>query len=348
MAATNQWGAAGANGVILITTKTGGAGIGPNKKKVDRARLKNNVYEGKESEVSTGKSPFLEAMESSANTEEAYETYLTLREMNKKDINFYLDAFSYFKKKNKKTAARIISNLWEENQNSGQVLRLVATAFLSLGIADYVFKANEEIIERTPADVNAHLNRALALKELGQSQKALNEFLAMTKGDTYFSMDASSISKTLNREIRNLVFMDRSQLNTTTLDAKYLNNIKFKVRLVFEWNHPGAEFELQFVNPQKRFFNWKHTNTENRERLEDEIKKNYRVEEFEFNGNEVAGKWIINAKALQDFPKESGIPLVIKCTIYQDFGYPSQRSEDVVVHFTKNNEKKNIKTLTVN
>ncbi len=347
LAATNQWGADGANGVILITTKTAGTGIGPNKKKVDRARLKNNVYEGKESEVSTDASPFLKALESSAKTEEAYDTYLTLREMNRKDINFYLDAFSYFKTKNQKKASRIISNLWEENPENLELLKLVAMAFSSLDDFDSAMKVNEELIERVPTDVNAHLSRAIAMKGLGESQNALNELLTMATGDTYFSMDASGISKTLNREIRNLVFMDRRQLNTTTLDAKYLNNIKYKVRLIFEWNHPGAEFELQFVNPQKRFFNWKHTNTENRQRLEDEIKRNYRVEEFEFNGNEVTGKWIINARALQDFPKESGIPFVIKCTIYQDFGYPTQHSEDILVNFTKNNEKKNIKTLMV-
>ncbi len=160
-------------------------------------------------------------------------------------------------------------------------------------------------------------------------------------------MNAVGISKTLDREIKNLIFKHNGELNTSNIDTKYLNNLKYKVRLVFEWNQPGAEFELQFVNPQKRFFNWAHTNSEIRERIEDEIKNNYRIEEYEFYGD-VAGEWIINAKYLGEIKKGNEIPLVLKCTIFKDFGYPSQAKEEVLVHFSNTDEKKNIKTLSIN
>jgi uncharacterized protein YfaP (DUF2135 family) len=115
---------------------------------------------------------------------------------------------------------------------------------------------------------------------------------------------------------------------------------------VFEWNHPGAEFELQFVNPQNRFFNWKHTNGELGERMQNEIQHNYRVEEFEFSGD-VQGKWVFNAESLEDFSSKTNVPLILKCSIYTNFGYVDQRKEQVLVHFTKAGEKRMIKTLVV-
>ena len=81
--------------------------------------------------------------------------------------------------------------------------------------------------------------------------------------------------------------------------------------------------------------------------MQDEIQKNYRLVEFEFYG-EVAGQWVLNAKSLGDFSKHENGPLAIKCSLYTDFGYPTQKKEEILVYFTKPNEKKNIKTLIVN
>ncbi len=198
-----------------------------------------------------------------------------------------------------------------------------------------------------PSDVNAYFNRAKAKSELGRHQEALNELLALERGNTYFSVNASGISKTLKREIKNLISRHKSKLNLANVDAEYLNNVRYKVRLVFEWNVSGAEFELQFVNPQNRYFNWEHTNTALRARIEDELKNNYRVEEYEFYGD-VAGEWVINAKYLGDKMKSGQVPLVLKATIYEDFGYPTQTKEVILVHFSQANEKKNLKKLMVN
>jgi tetratricopeptide (TPR) repeat protein len=243
-------------------------------------------------------------------------------------------------------AGKIISNLLEWNTGEVEVLSIVATAFSTLGDYKNVVLVNEEIIKLSPSDVNAYFNRAIAKSELGDYQEALNELLALAHGNTYFSANASGIYKTLKREIKNLISKHKSKLNLTNVDPEYLNNVKYKVRLVFEWNLSGADFELQFVNPQKRYFNWEHTNTALATRIEDEIKNNYRVEEYEFYGD-VAGEWVVNAKYLGENKSAEKTPLVLKTTIYQDFGYPTQTREDILVHFSQADEKKNLKKLLV-
>lgn len=349
LAATNQWGSEGVNGVILITTKTASGGTGGKKssKVVDRARLKNNIYEESEEWNGENNSPILKAFTSTTTIEEAYDTYLTLRNYNSEDPTFYLDAFSYFQNRDKKLASRIISNLWESNPESIEVLRTVAMALATVDDYDSEIKVNQQLLSNFPNEVNAHLNNALALVESGGPQKGLDALIAIETGTKNASLSTSGISKTLNREIKNLLYRHAGKVNISNVDSKYHGNIKYKARLVFEWNRPGAEFELQFVNPQNRFFKWRHTTNDLGERIRSEIQNNYRIEEFEFAGD-VLGKWVFNAQSLEDFSDKSMVPLLLKCTIYTDFGYPNQQKEEILLHFSKNGEKRMIKTLVVN
>jgi uncharacterized protein YfaP (DUF2135 family) len=123
--------------------------------------------------------------------------------------------------------------------------------------------------------------------------------------------------------------------------------VKYNVRLVFEWNDPEAEFNLQFVNPQKRFFNWEHNRMTSAERIKDEILNGYTSEEFEFYGEGVQGKWILNATYLDNIDATNREPLVLKCTLYQNFGYPDQSVEEIVVHFNTPDETKQLRALLV-
>ncbi len=347
LAATNAYGSEGANGVILITTKTAVDGNkNKTKQKKDLALLQNNVYNQEESRLVAQTISGLEALKKSDSVEEAFKSYLVLRGNKKRSPLFYLEVFDYFKDKDPRIAKKVISNILEDDPKNLESIKMVALALATVGDFKNVIHLNEEIIKRSPNDVNAYFNKAVAKLELGQTQGALNELMALSIGNTYFSVNGSSISKTLDREIKNLIHKHRNKLDLSNFDSKYLNNLKYKVRLVFEWNRPGAEFELQFVNPQNRFFNWEHTNMAIKTRLEDEIKNNYRIEEYEFYGD-VAGKWVINAKYLGDTIVDNEAPLALKCTVFKDFGYASQSKEEVLVHFSREGEKKSIKILEV-
>ncbi|MFS4447206.1 TonB-dependent receptor plug domain-containing protein [Maribacter sp. 2307UL18-2] len=347
LAATNAWGSEGRGGVILITTKTAVFTNQKTGKPIDRALLKNNVYKESQEEDGVQTSPTVRALMASDSPQDAYNTYLALKDLNGSNSTFYLDAFQYFRTKDTQLAQRVISNLLEHSRDNLETLRTVAKALSAIGDPQNVVRINEEIIQLAPSDVNAYFNRAKAKIELGHYQETLNELLALERGDKYFSVNASPITKTLKREIKNLIARHRSKLNLSNVESEFLNNIKYKVRLVFEWNIPGAEFELQFVNPQKRYFNWEHTNSALAARITDELKNNYRLEEYEFYGD-MTGEWVINAKYLGEKKDVEKIPFVLKTTVYKNFGLPNQIQEEIVVHFSEPNEKKNVRKLVVN
>ena len=149
---------------------------------VDQARLKNNVYEGDEDELAHQKSAILKSLESAESVEDAYNTYLGLREFNGNNPIFFLDAFSYFKDRDKEKAVRVVSNLWEKGSKNVELLKLVSMAFAEIGDYENVIRVNEHSLDIVPGDVNAYLNRAMAMKASGHYQEALDEFIALLNG----------------------------------------------------------------------------------------------------------------------------------------------------------------------
>ena len=103
--------------------------------------------------------------------------------------------------------------------------------------------------------------------------------------------------------------------------AKYAD---FKgTRLLFEWNDSEAEFELQFVNPEKHYYTWKHTYEANATRIMNEKLNGYSSEEFLVDGS-LAGKWQVNVNYKGNKKLE---PTYLKVTTYFNYGKTSQRKE---------------------
>jgi len=262
-------------------------------------------------------------------------------------MDFFFDAFDYFKAVDTQKAAVITSSILELFPKDIKTLKAVALALSELGRFEEVIRINEEIKEINQNHVQAYLDIAVAKKNLGAHQEALQKFLALQGNSVPPSLNVSSIAKTVNRELKNLIFQRRAELNTINVPATYLNNIKYNVRLVFEWNDPEAEFNLQFVNPQKRYFNWEHNSTDTAERMKDEILNGYSSEEFEFYGEGVQGQWMLNATYINHIDITNQVPFVLKCTLYQNFGYPSQSVKEIVTTFNTPNETKQIATILV-
>lgn len=345
MAATTKYGTLGANGVILITTKSSKAPI-TNGEKQDMARLKNNIYEEDTDLEEATFTPVYKSLLKSTSPKEAYENYIALRNFNGSSIQFYMDAFNYFKRDNPELAIRVISNVVELFPEDIAKLKSASFALSSIGAFKEVVQINERIISVDPKMVQSYLDIALALRDQGKWQPALDRLLALDKGTTSYTLNKEVITKTLDREIRNILFLHKNELNTTNVDPKYLNNLKYNVRLVFEWNTPRADFELQFVNPQNRFFKWEHSTLSNPERIEDEISNGYSSEEFEFYGD-VKGKWVFNATFLGRSGNNKKESFILKCSIYENFGAPDQTKREVLVNFTEPLQKLNIATLQV-
>ncbi len=86
----------------------------------------------------------------------------------------------------------------------------------------------------------------------------------------------------------------------------------------FEWNNGDAEFQLQFVNPENRFYEWDHTYDANFEQILKEKKEGFSSAQFVIDEN-LPGKWLVNIRYQGN---KSYDPTYIKSTVYLHYGTP--------------------------
>jgi len=115
---------------------------------------------------------------------------------------------------------------------------------------------------------------------------------------------------------------------------------------VYEGNDLDAEFDLNIINPQNRFFTWSHTRAENSQRIAQQKEIGYGEEEFYLTSSDV-GEWIFNMKYYGTNAKEK-LPTYIKITVYKNFGSPEQTKKISVVRLEKTNIEETVSKLVVN
>ncbi|TXN35888.1 TonB-dependent receptor plug domain-containing protein [Flagellimonas hymeniacidonis] len=347
LAATNRYGSMGANGVLLITTKTATVD-GPRGKKKDLALLTNNVYDGKlKVNNKTLVTPYLKELKKGKNLQEAYDIYLKQRETYWNDPTYLLDVYSFFQNSNKQIANRILSNVLEKPSVPYEELRGMYLKSLEHGSTELMVLSANKMIEAYPNKVQPYFDMAVANKNQGNYQEALDIFTAIANGTANPKLNFSGLEKVVGAEIRNLVNKQKNTLDIKKVEQKYKNNLTYNARLLLDWNNPDAEFIVQFVNPQKRFFSWEHTDTSERKKILDQLQHGYSNEQFEIVGPETLGDWILNVTYLGNRTSGNKMPTFLKCTVQYNFGKPDQRSEEHLVRLGEVDEELQLAKFTV-
>ncbi|RDY61739.1 TonB-dependent receptor plug domain-containing protein [Flagellimonas nanhaiensis] len=347
LAATNRFGSLGANGVLLITTKTATVD-GPKGEKPDLARLKNNIYDGKvKVNAKTLVTPYLRELKNGKNLQETYGIYLDQRKSYNDTPEYLLDLFEFFYNSSPEIANRIISNILEKEDASYEELRGMYLKCSEKGNHELAFLAANRIAEKFPDKIQSYLDLAMAHKNKGNYQQALDILNSMLEGTANPSLNLNGLEKIVGTEIRNLINSHKAQLNISKVAPKYHNNLTYDARLVLEWNNPDADFTVQFVNPQKRFFNWEHTDFGDRKRILDELKQGYSSEQFEIFGAETKGNWLLNVSYKGNRTSGNQMPTFLKCTVQRNFGRLNQTEEEFIIRLHDVNEDQQLAKFTV-
>ena len=164
--------------------------------------------------------------------------------------------------------------------------------------------------------------------------------------NTTEGVDFSGLKKPAESELRQLISHHKAKVNyadlpNDLLDARFKND----VRVVFQWNDPSAEFEVQFVNPERKYYVWKHTLFDNKERLEQEAEQGFALEEFTVDDT-TKGTWQINIKYLGE---DTGYrnPSFLKYTLYQNFGKPNETKEVKSIKLYRYKDKVSLDSFTI-
>lgn len=140
----------------------------------------------------------------------------------------------------------------------------------------------------------------------------------------FFINDSTGIQTIHKNELENLLFLHGNDISEAYEIAKFdLKKSKIEgTRLFFEWNDGEAEFDLQFVNPDRHYFTWEHSRESNPDRIRDEKIRGYSCEEF-FIDESLLGTWQVNIKYKGNKKLTS---TYLKLTLYTNYNKPSQTS----------------------
>lgn len=347
MAATNKYGSEGVNGVILITTKSSLANKGSGKKKiVNSALAKNNDYKDEGLALNKNKkAPYIDDYKDCKNAIEVYHLYLKQRVKYINDVDYYVNISNYLAQwGNKKLALKVFSNTIEKSSNNIIKLKYIAFKSEELKMLDITESIIKKIIKLKPQESQSYRDLALVHVKKKEYKKAL-EIYTNIFNNKYSNVNFSGLMKNINNEVSKLVKLHKNKLDISKLPSRFQNIQDFEIdaRLVFDWNYSDAQFELQFVNPQKKFFKWSHTQGENSNRISQEKTAGFYSEEFLLIGVE-KGEWVINVENKSD---SSIKPIVLKFSIFRNYGKPNETEEIKTIMLSNLKEKQMIANIKI-
>ncbi|PQJ20676.1 TonB-dependent receptor plug domain-containing protein [Tenacibaculum sp. SG-28] len=338
LSASIRYGSAGANGVIVVRTKSGFA----NKtKNGNSALVSGNEYEETVPllEDVFQQSVYINGLLDTENFDVAHSLYLRAKEDNRSfSVPFYLDVANHFMQWNKDTAYQVLSNIAEIAYDNPKALKTLAFKLEEIGKLKEATHIYERILELLPNELQSYRDLAVLYDLTGAHEQAMVLYKKLLSNT---SLDSGMIEfqRAIKNEVRHLLMSHKSEVNFQNLpDDIFDKKLDNDFRIVFEWNDKNIEFEVQFVDPNKKYFTWNHSFLENREKLLQEVSSGIYMEEFIIDkASAPEGEWIINITSLS---KESDInPVFLKYTIYQNYGLPHQTKEIKIVNLNNQKEK---------
>lgn len=324
LGATNAYGAAGASGVIIISTKS-------DRRRRNKGSKENNAYTNKEfyqndannyEYIEVGKPDFLSQYDGIITSENAYVKYRNQYDSDKYKSNFHFKTITLFQKKyNKKhIILKIMDDFEEFSKNNIEELKTIAFKYQELNEGRKALKIYKKIANLRP-------NHAQSYRDLANSYLELKDYKNAWKIYKYYfikglKIESNDIGDILNSEMI-LTYLQRKKDTSftevlKTIDANKV--IKSDVRFVFEWNTSEAEFIWEFVNSNKQVYTEENSLNADSDLIINQKTKGYTSKEFLIEKLENS-PWLINLTYLGNKQYKSTI---LKLTTYYNWGEVNQ------------------------
>lgn len=347
LSSTNRYGTLARGGAFVITTKAASVGYQEQQKqKVNSALVKGNDYtESTMAGVVNEENAYMAQIRKQPTVSKQYAYFNQITQGRDVSLELYTDAVTYFLKKDKAIADKIFSDFAYVARNSPKALRTLAYLYEEAGYAQEAYLTYKRILKIAPQEAQSYRDVANALTNIGEYNKALELYINML-GEQIKGIDFTGIEPVLKTELVHLAKRHKDKIEFDRLPNEWLvTNFKQDMRMVIEWSDRTVPFEFQFVNPKNKFFKWNHTLEENRDRLLDEKKQGFQIEEFIIDDAR-RGEWIVNVQYLgqQDDYK---LPPFLKYTVYSNYGTDKETKEVKVIKLFRQTEKVRLATLEI-
>ncbi|WP_375324324.1 carboxypeptidase-like regulatory domain-containing protein [Flagellimonas sp. GZD32] len=322
-----RYGPTASGGVVIINTKAGVHGLRENNsnKLYDQARLRSNFVTGKiisNKDIKEGFPAYMQEMYESTSIEESLDVYQKFEKQFSNIPHFYLDTYTLlFDKHGASIADKIIAENFGVFDSNANWLKSLAFTYESQNRFKKAHEVYKRIYRLRPDYAQSFIDLANSYRNLDMPESA-NALLARHSfllDEGMLASDSLHLGDMMQREIDNLNVEGKlaTSNGTTTSQEEYTT------RLVFEWNDSEAEFDLQFVNPNNQYFNWKHSLVEMPDRIRSEKQLGFSMADFLLD-DQLPGIWKVNSTYLGN---KQLTPTYLKATIYKNYGSKFQTKE---------------------
>ena len=329
LTATLRYGQLGSGGIIFIVTKLGKGNNVSTKEKIKSLQVKGNEYVETVPSLATvnNKSTTLSALEKATTLAQA-KAIFKKQEKTITTIPFYIESSEYFLKWDKEYSFEILSTIASLAPNNIKALKAYAFILDRRGAYKKVVNIYNRILALRPDSSQSYRDLALAYEAAGDYELALT-LLYQIVYNTIPNVDCSGIQELAYNELRHLLAFHKNKVSFEKLPNELLSlNFKKDIRIVFEWTQPDVDFDVQFVSPERKFFNWTHTRFESKSLLQEEVSQGYAIKEHIIDDAQT-GPWIVNMEFLStERPKN---PTYLKYTVFQDYGLPTQTKNTKII-----------------
>ena len=364
-AATNRYGSVGRGGVFVIKMNNLYKGSSQN---LDSALIKGNDYMEELSMIGLEEnSKYLDELEQSfsfENAKDIYESQTSILEF--KSVPYYFDCFDYFKRWDDDFAFSILTSAVISAKSNPKALKALAYKMETIDRDLEAELVYEHLFKIRPSHEQSYRDLALIYSKNKKYVLAADIYKKILL-NSIKDVEVLGLQKTIANEAYHLYSTNRASFDFKNFPIKILKsllpdldinktNVKnmpfvkskdfgYDYRVVFDWSDSNIEFNVQFVSPSKKFFNWSHTKFENKDQLIDEIKFGYNTEEFIIDDSQ-KGEWLIN---IDNFSMESSInPTFLKYTVYKNYGRDNEIQKTKIINLNKLNQKITLDKLFYN
>lgn len=299
--ATAIYGSRGANGVIVVKTKSGNY---------------SEITVQNQEETWNPDRLYLKAL-NSAPKEKQYDLYLELRKEQERNPSFYFDVAHFFYNQGEvKKALQVLSNIADLGLENHQLYKtLTYTLRQWKAVEDGLFTA-KQVAKWRAHEPQSLRDYALALEDSGKYQEAFDELVKALEVNYYGEMSGQyeGVEDIILMDINRLI-TEHKGLKSGKLDKKYLAKMPVAIRIIMNWNLMDVDLDLHIIEPTGEECYFGHRDTEAGARFSKDFTQGYGPEQYLLR-NAVKGKYQIKTNYFGESELTENGPATVMVEIY--------------------------------
>ncbi len=216
------------------------------------------------------------------------------------------------------TSNQILETTRDQHADNPEVLKSLAYFSQMRRQYDEAVLIYRKLLALRPDYAQSYRDLANSLTETNAYEQAWKVYMQYLNKTS--KLTETGIDKMVFDETQWLFTQKKNQLPLETkLETTDPKEMQQDVRLVFEWSASEAEFEMEFVNPDKLVFVYDHTYKNKNEQFTEEKTKGYSSDQFYIDT--LNGQWLVN---LTYHGNKKYDPTYLKVTTFYNWGKTSQ------------------------